>query len=85
MIRRTKSRRTRAGNILTKYLKFKAIGKAAKGAGKTAWTAYGKATTATQRAPTKAWLALAGGAGAAALAAAKLRRTSSHPSQPTPA
>lgn len=86
MIRNNKSRRRRAGNILTKYLKFKAIGKAVKGAGTTAkWTAYGKAAKAAQRPPKKAWLAMAGGAGAAALAARKLRRTSSDPSQPTPA
>lgn len=87
MIRNHKSRRTRAGNILTKYLKFKAIGKGAKGAGKTAkWTAYGKsAKAAAQRPPKKAWVAMAGGAGAAALAARKLRRTSSDRSQPTPA
>lgn len=79
MIRDNKSRRKRAGNILTKYLKLKAIGKGAKGAGK---TAYSKAAKSAHRPPKKAWLAMAGGAGAAALAARKLRRT---PSNPTPA
>ncbi len=87
MIRKNKSRRARAGNVLAKYLKLKAVGSAAKGAGKTAkWTAYGKAAAKpVQRAPKKAWLALAGGAGAAALVARKLRHGSSDPSQPTPA
>lgn len=88
MIRNNKSRRTRAANVLTKYLKLKAIGKTAKGAGKTAkWTAYGKAAkSAAQRPPKKVWLAMAGGAGAAALGARKLRRTSSSGrSQPTAA
>jgi len=55
MIRHNESRKTRAANILTKYRKFKAIDKAAKGAGKTAkWSAYGRVATAAQRAPKKA-------------------------------
>lgn len=80
-------RRRKRGNIITKYLKLKAIGKGAKGAGKTAkWTAYSKAAKkSASRPPKKAWLAMAGGAGASALAVRKLRRTDSDRSQATAA
>jgi hypothetical protein len=84
MLKRQKSRRSRAADILTTYLKLETARKAAKGAAKAAkWTAYGKAAkTVAQRTPKKGLLALAGGLGAAALAARKLRGT---PAEPTAA
>ncbi|MFP5362848.1 MAG: hypothetical protein ACLGI5_08980 [Thermoleophilia bacterium] len=86
MIGHKKSRTARAGDLITRYLKFKAIAAAAKGAGKTARkAARGKPAQRAQRPPKKAWLALAGGAGAAALVARKVRHGSADPSQPTPA
>jgi hypothetical protein len=84
MVKRHKSRRDRATDILTKYLKLKATRKAVEGAAKAAkWTTYGKiATTAMERAPKKALLAIAGGVGtAAAVATARKRRSGA----PTPA
>jgi hypothetical protein len=80
MFKRHRSRRDRAIDILTKYLKLKAAGKAVKGAAKAVkWTTYGKAAkTAVQRTPKKGLLAAAGGAGtAAAVAAARKRRSES--------
>jgi hypothetical protein len=82
MLKRHKSRRDRAIDIVTKYLKLKATGKAAKGAAKAAkWTTYGKiAKTAAERAPKKGLLAVAGGVGtAAAVAAAARKRRSATP------
>jgi hypothetical protein len=78
MLKRHKSRRDRAMDIITKYLKLKATGKAVKGAAKAAkWTTYGKiAKTVAERAPKKGLLAVAGGVGtAAAVAAARKRRS----------
>ena len=86
MIRQNKSRRARAGDLVTKYLKFKALSKAAKGLGKTTKSAArGKAAKPIQRTPKKAWVALAGGAAAAALAVRKLRHDRADRSHPTPA
>jgi hypothetical protein len=75
MFTRHKSRRSRAIDVLTKYLKLKAAGKAAKGAVKVAkWTTAAKvAKAATQRVSKKGLLATAGGVGAAALVARKRR------------
>jgi hypothetical protein len=66
MPKRHKSRRARVTDFLIKYLKLKAAGKAAKGAVKVA-------KAATQRAPKKGLLVLAGGAGTAALVARRRR------------
>jgi hypothetical protein len=66
MLTRHKSRRSRATDLLTKYLKLKAAGKAGKGALKVA-------KTAMQRAPKKGLLAVAGGVGTAALVARRRR------------
>jgi|1186.fasta_scaffold658278_2 hypothetical protein len=81
MLKRHKSRRDRAIDIVTKYLKLKAAGKAAKGAAKAArWTTYGKiAKTAAERAPKKGLLAVAGGVGTAAAVAAARKRRSATP------
>jgi hypothetical protein len=78
MLKRNKSGRERAMDLITKYLKLKAAGKAVEGATKAAkWTAYGKiAKNAVERAPKKALLAVAGGVGtAAAIATARKRRS----------
>ena len=74
-----KSKRERAGDLLSKYLKIKTTTKAAKGLTKVAkWTAYGEAAKGlATRTPNKVWLALGGGLGAAALAAAVRRNASS--------
>lgn len=85
MIRQNKSRRARAANLAAKYLKFKAVSKAAKGVGKTVTSAASGKAKPAQRAPKKAWVALAGVAGATALVARKLRSDSANPSQPTTA
>jgi hypothetical protein len=81
MLKRHKSRRDRAIDIVTKYLKLKAAGKAAKGVAKAAkWTTYGKiAKTAAERAPKKGLLAVAGGVGTAAAVAAARKRRSATP------
>jgi hypothetical protein len=81
MLKRNKSRRDRAIDIVTKYLKLKAAGKAAKGATKAAkWTTYGKvAKTVAERAPKKGLLAVAGGVGTAAAVATVRKRRSGAP------
>jgi hypothetical protein len=81
MLKRNKSRRARATDILTKYLKLKAAGKAVKGATKAVkWTTYGEvAKTAVQRAPKKGLLAVAGGVGTAAAVATARKRRSADP------
>jgi hypothetical protein len=86
MLNRHKSRRSRAADLLTKYLKIKATTKVAKGAGKAVkLTAYGKVAKAiARRAPKKGWLAIAGGVGATTLAARKRRSASSNGPGPTP-
>jgi hypothetical protein len=85
--RKQKSWPSRAGDLLTKYLKLKAASKAAQGAGKAVkWTAIAQAgKTAAERTPKKGLLAIAGGlgVGTAALAARKRRGGSS--GEPTPA
>ncbi len=84
MFTRHKSRRSRAGDLISKYMKIKVAGKGAKGAGKAAkWTAYAKLAKAVKRPPKKAWLALAGGTGAAALAVRKRRSTPSGTTGPS--
>jgi hypothetical protein len=81
MLTRNKSRRARATDILTKYLKLKAAGKAVEGAAKAVkWTTYGKiATTAVERVPKKGLLAVAGGVGTAAAVATARKRRSADP------
>jgi hypothetical protein len=81
MFKRRKSRRDRAIDILTKYLKLKAAGKAVRGAATAVkWTAYGKvAKTAVERTPKKGLLAAAGGVGTAAAVAAVRKRRSGSP------
>ena len=81
MLKRNKSRRDRAIDIVTKYLKLKAAGKAAKGAAKAAkWTTYGKvAKTVAERSQKKGLLAVAGGVGTAAAVATVRKRRSGAP------
>jgi hypothetical protein len=75
-LRRRKSRKARAADLLGSYLKLKAAGKAAKGARKAA-----KGTAAYQvakRKPRLASLPLIAGAGVAAFFAAKALRGGDH-------
>ncbi len=84
MLKRQKSRRSRAGDLITKYLKLKTAGKATKGAGRAAkWTAYGKAAKGTaERTPKKVWVPIVGTIGAAAAALTAWKARSGDPSAP---
>ena len=78
MLKRNKSWRDRAKDILTKYLKLKVAGKAAKGAAKaTKWATIAKVTKeAAERTPKKGAIAVAGGVGTAAAVATVRKRRS---------
>lgn len=81
MFSRSKSRRSRAGDFLSRYLKLNAAGKGAKAA---EWTAYAEAAKDTVKRAPRAWIAVAGGLGAAAFAARK-RRGATGGTPPAPA
>jgi hypothetical protein len=79
-LRRRKSRKAKAADLLGTYLKFKAAGKAAKGAKK---AAKGAAVyQVAKKTPMKKVPLIAAGAGAAVFVAAKaLRRGGGEPAQ----
>jgi hypothetical protein len=79
-LRRRKSRKAKAADLLGTYLKFKAAGKAAKGAKK---AAQGAAVyQVAKKTPLKKVPLIAAGAGAAVFVAAKaLRRGGGEPAQ----
>jgi hypothetical protein len=81
MLKRNKSRRERAMELITKYLKLKAAGKAVKGATKAAtWATIAKvAKNTAERTPKKSALAVAGGVGTAAAVATIRKRRSGAP------
>jgi hypothetical protein len=70
-LRRSKSKKRQAADLLTSYLKVKTASKAAKGAGK---AAKGTAVQVSKRTSWRTRIPMIAGAGLAALAAFKLTR-----------
>jgi hypothetical protein len=70
-LRRSKSKKQQAADLLTSYLKLKTASKAAKGAGK---AAKGTAVQVSKRTSWRTRVPMIAGAGLAALAAVKLIR-----------
>ena len=88
MFKRDKSWPSRAGDLITKYLKLKTASEAVQGAGKAVkWTAVARAgKTAAEHTPKKGLLALVGGVGVGTVAlAAVLKRRGGSSGEPTPA
>lgn len=69
VLRRRKTKKQQAADLLTNYLKLKAASKAAKGAGK---AAKGTAVTVSKRTSWRSRIPIIAGAGIAALAVLKL-------------
>jgi hypothetical protein len=85
--RKHKSWPSRAGDLIRKYLKLKAVSEAAQGAGKAVkWTAVAKAgKSVAEHTPKKGLLAVAGGVGVGTAALAARKRRGRSAAEPTPA